>query len=234
MSKHALEGLIDSLESLIVRLQWKPKGTEWANYYDDTNYSDEGLKHKKEIVAGFLEKVSPNHAWDLGANLGMFSRIAASKGIETISFDVDPAAVEKNYIDCIAKDEKRVLPLLIDLTNPSPAIGWENRERMSLQERGPVEIVLALAFVHHLAISNNIPLKMMASFFCRICTWLIIEFIPKSDSQVQRLLRSREDIFSSYTQEAFEVEFSKLFRIRKSIRIKESERTLYLMEKHGK
>jgi hypothetical protein len=233
MSKRAFEGLIDSLESSIMRFQWKPKGTEWANYYDDTNYSEGGLKDKEEIVAEFLEKVSPDHAWDLGANQGMFSRIAASKGIETVSFDIDPAAVEKNYLDCIAKDEKRVLPLLIDLTNPSPAIGWENRERMSLYERGPVKIAIALALIHHLAISNNVPLRMIASFFCGICKWLIIEFVPKTDSQVQRLLASREDIFSSYTQEAFEVEFTNFFRIQKSMRIKESERTLYLMEKHG-
>jgi ribosomal protein L11 methylase PrmA len=233
ISRRAFEGLIDSLKSSISRLRWKPKGTEWADYYDDTNYSDEGLRHKKEIVADFLEKANPYSAWDFGANLGMFSRIAASRGIKTISFDIDPGAVEKNYLECIAKNEKDILPLLIDLTNPSPAIGWENRERMTLLERSPVEMVLALALVHHLAITNNVPIKMIASFLYEICRWLIIEFIPKNDSQVLRLLRSREDIFPNYSKEAFEFEFKQFFKIRNSVKIKGSERTLYLMEKLG-
>jgi hypothetical protein len=162
----------------------------------------------------------------------MFSRIASDKGIWTISFDLDPVAVEKNYIDCVKKGETNILPLLLDLTNPSPSIGWENQERMSLIERGPVDTTLLLALIHHLAISNNLPLNRCAEFLNNICKHsLIIEFVPKSDSQVQRLLSTRKDIFHEYTQSVFEVEFSKYFTIKDSVRIKNSERTLYLMVK---
>jgi hypothetical protein len=150
-----------------------------------------------------------------------------------VSFDIDPAAVEINYIECVRKGEFNILPLLLDLTNPSPSIGWENKERFSFLNRGPVDGGLALALVHHLVISNNLPLDKIADFFSRICNSLIIEFVPKSDSQVQRLLATREDIFPDYNQQVFEDEFSKYFTIQGSERIKDSERTLYLMAKGG-
>ena len=217
------------MESAVRKLQWRPQGTEWADYYEDTNYSVDALHQKKQLVTEFLDKTSPKTVWDLGANTGLFSRIASGMGIQTVSFDVDPACVERIYLECVKKGETNILPLLLDLTNPSPSIGWENQERMSLLERGPVDTVLALALIHHLAISNNLPLNMIADFFKKICHSLIIEFVPKSDSQVQRLLSTREDIFPNYTQQAFENEFGEHFLIQHSVKLKDSERTLYLM-----
>ena len=142
---------------------------------------------------------------------------------------MDPACVEINYLTAVSNGETNILPLVLDLTNPSPGIGWENKERMSFFERGHADTVFALALIHHLAISNNLPLDRIASFLKRICSSLIIEFVPKSDSNVQRLLATRMDIFPDYTKEAFEREFSKLFSIQTSVDIKNSERTLYLM-----
>ena len=101
---------------------------------------------------------------------------------------------------------------------------------MSLIQRGPADTVLALALLHHLAISNNVPLNLIAELLARICNSLIIEFVPKSDAQVQKLLSSREDVFEDYNQQRFEAEFEKYFAIRDHIRIRDSERTLYLME----
>ena len=231
MSRLSFLGLIDNLESAVRKLKWRPQGTEWANYYEDTNYSSDALSHKKEIVARFLEETAPKMVWDLGANIGLFSRIVSGKGIQTISFDIDPVAVEKNYLQCLRDGETNILPLLLDLTNPSPNIGWENEERMSILERGPADAVLALALVHHLAISNNLPLERIAEFFSRICIWLMVEFIPKSDSQVQRLLSTREDIFPDYTQRVFESEFQQYFTILNCVKIRDSERTMYFMER---
>jgi ribosomal protein L11 methylase PrmA len=219
------------LESAIGKLKWQAKGTEWVDYYKDTNYSEDALQHKKQIIAEFLNKLNPKNVWDLGGNVGIFSRIASDKGIPTISFDIDPAAIERNYLECVAKGETNILPLLVDLTNPSPGIGWVGNERMSLLERGPADTVLALALVHHLAISNNVPLGKIADFLSRICNSIIIEFVPKSDSQVQRLLATREDIFPDYTQSAFERVFGRYFAVLNSVRIKDSERILYLMQR---
>lgn len=231
MPRRSLVGIIESLNSGIKKLKWNPEGTEWANYYSDTNYSQTAFQQKKQIVTKFLEKIKPNSVWDLGANIGEFSRLASQMGINTISFDIDPAAVEKNYLECIEKKETKVLPLVLDLTNPSPNIGWSNDERKSLLERGPVDTILALALIHHLVISNNLPLTKIVEFFKTTCKNLIIEFIPKTDSQVQRLLSSREDIFEDYTLKKFEEEFIKDFVIKEKTKIGESGRIIYCMEK---
>ncbi len=231
MSRLGFLGLVDNLESAVKKLNWRPKGTAWAEYYEDTNYSERALQHKKQLVEGFLDEIGPDTVWDVGANMGLFSRLASDRGIRTISFDIDPAAVERNYLECVEKGEANILPLLLDLTNPSPSIGWENRERMSILERAPADTVLALAFIHHLAISNNLPLQRIAALLGRICHSLIIEFIPKDDSQVQRLLSSREDIFPDYTREVFESTFAEYFTMRGRAGIADTRRTLYLMQK---
>ncbi len=230
MNRQALTGLIESLEGAIKKLTWKPAGTEWGDYYENTNYTDSAFEHKKQLVKEWSVEKKPALVWDLGGNTGVFSREAASSGAFTVSFDIDPAAVEQNYRTAKTKKEQNILPLVLDLTNPSPALGWDNSERDSFGARGPADMALALAVIHHLAISNNVPLPQLANFFAARCKWLVIEFVPKSDSQVQKLLTSREDIFSHYTREDFEIAFSARFLIHKSESVRDSERTLYLME----
>jgi ribosomal protein L11 methylase PrmA len=232
-NKMALLGLVDSLEGAVKGLTWKPTGTEWATYYDATNYSDAAFEHKRELVGKFVERAQPKNVWDLGGNNGVFSRIAGDKGIFTLSCDIDPAAVEQNYRFVKEKKEENLLPLVVDLTNPSPALGWSNQERQSLEQRGPADMLLALAIIHHLAISNNVPLPQLADYFAGLGSWLVIEFVPKSDSQVQRLLASRKDIFTDYNQETFEAVFAENFILHESVAIRGSERRLYLMEKRA-
>lgn len=231
VNRNSFVGLMGSLRRAIGKLKWKPSGTEWAEYYDETNYSGASFEHKKELVSTYLDRISPRSLWDMGANNGLFSRLAAEKGVMTTSIDVDPACVELAYLDCLDRGEERILPLLVDFANPSPDMGWQNRERDSLFERGPAEAALALALVHHLAISNNVPLAMQAEFFAAACEHLIIEFVSKSDSQVQRLLLSREDVFDEYDRESFEAAFGELFDIEDSQDITESQRTMYLMKR---
>jgi len=229
VSRNALMGIIADLESAVRGLKWEPRDTEWAEYYDDTNYSDRGIGAKGKLVEEYLDAVEPGTVWDLGANTGRFSRIAASRGHSVISFDIDPAAVERNYLECVREGGDKILPLLLDLTNPTSGMGWGGRERMSLSDRGPADTVLALALIHHLAISNNLPLDMIAGFLSGVCGKLIVEFIPKEDSQVGRLLVCREDIFDEYTKDRFEEAFGRYFSIDRSEVIVDSKRTLYLM-----
>jgi hypothetical protein len=230
MSKQAMTGLIDSLDSTVRKLEWKPGGTEWGNYYDITNYSDAAFEHKQQLVREWSATVKPSLVWDLGANNGVFSRLAGESGAFVVSSDIDPAAVEQNYRRTKSEKSENLLPLLLDLTNPSPSIGWANQERDSFVARGPADMVLALALIHHLAISNNVPLPQLADFFASAGKWLVIEFVPKSDSQVQKLLISREDIFPQYTRPGFEEAFRGRFKICETVSVRESERVLYLME----
>jgi hypothetical protein len=229
-SLQAFRGLIQSLEKTVSNLHWDPGRTVWNTYYGEAgSYSDAGLEHKRALVEDFVRTVSPGSVWDLGANTGMFSRIASSHGASTVSFDVDPACVEANYRAAVSAGETGILPLVVDLANPSPSLGWANAERMSLLERGPVDLVLALALVHHLAIANNVPLPMLASFLHEACHWLVVEFVPKSDAKVQLLLASREDIFPGYTVEGFETAFQERFVLERREPVKDSDRILYLM-----
>jgi len=229
VSRRSMLGLISSLHGTVSGLHWRFPKTEWGEYYEDTNYSAAAMKHKAETVSAFLETIKPGVVWDIGANTGEFSRIAAEKGALTISSDVDPVAVEKNYGRTKEDNDSNILPLVVDLTNPSPAIGWANEERFSFTKRGPVDAALALALVHRLAISNNVPFDLIARFTSSMCRSLIVEFVPKSDSQVQRLLSTRKDVFAEYDREHFEPAFADYFVIEESVSIKESQRILYRM-----
>jgi len=231
VSKMGLQGIVEGLRKAVKKLNCHFGKTEWADYYDSTNYSETAFEEKKRIVEKYLKMVNPQSVWDLGSNTGEFSRIASGSGIPTVSFDIDPAAVDFNYCQVRDRQEKNLLPLILDLTNPSPGLGWSGRERDCLFKRGPADCIMALALVHHLAISNNVPLARVASFLAELGDFLIIEFVPKEDSQVQRLLSSREDIFTGYDQAGFESEFSGFFEIKESENIKDSKRTLYMMEK---
>ncbi len=226
VSTNALMGLIDNLYNYMSALKLKNISTEWGSYYSNTNYTADAFKFKTEIVEEMLKKSSGETLWDIGANEGHFSRIGLALRLKVLAFDKDPIAVEKNYLQVKEKNEF-LLPLCCDLTNPTPSLGWRNLERQGLIERGPADIVLALAVIHHLAISNNVPIEELAIFFHKICITLIIEFIPKSDSQVMRLLSSREDIFVNYNEVYFEKVFSQYFEILDKKLLNGSNRTLY-------
>ena len=138
--------------------------------------------------------------------------------------------MDASYRRVIAHREQGHFPLLLDLTNPSPAMGWAHRERLSLAERGPVDVVLALGLIHHLAISNNVPLSQVAAYFRTLTRRLVIEWVPKEDSQVRKLLATRPDIFPDYVQAKFEADFANQFRILQKVSVEGTCRTLYLME----
>ncbi len=231
LGKSALLNLLAGLEKTLNDLRWEPRGTEWGEYYSATNYSDRALKFKGETVGQFIEIARPSRVIDLGANDGLFSREASRRGIETVASDIDPAAVEKNYRVVKQMKEEKILPIVLDLTNPSGGIGWDDEERMSFFERGPFDLAMGLALIHHLAITNNVPLLAVARFFSRMGEWAILEFVPKSDSQVRRLLASRKDIFDTYTVEGFEEAFMSHFSLERKVPVPESDRILYLFRR---
>ena len=231
ISRNALTGIINNLVNTTKKLQWKQDNTEWGEYYTFTNYNDKSFAQKRKTIEQFINKVKPQNVWDLGANNGLFSRIASEKNIPTVAFDIDPIAVEANYIKTKEDKDELILPILMDLTNPSPALGWAHAERQSMEQRGPTDMIFSLALIHHLAISNNLPLEAVADYFARLGTYLVIEFVPKGDSQVNILLATREDIFPNYTEDGFEKAFKSRYSVVQKAKIKGSKRTLYLMKK---
>ncbi len=233
-TKNSLLGLIDNLEGAIKRTKWAPVGTQWADYYeeDKNNYKNESFKHKMELVEKYVKKTGAAKVWDIGANTGVFSKIAASLGADTVSFDIDYGALERNYQQIVKEEgNTKILPLFLDLATPTPAVGWENSERQSVFERGPADAVLALAVIHHLAITYKAPFLYQAQAFSKMGKFLIVEFVDREDSQVQLLVTNRDDILSEFTKENFEKAFQQYFKIKEETKIKGSKRTLYLMER---
>jgi len=231
LNKEGLINLVNSLKATTESLEVKTLKTEWSDYYQDTNYKKASFLKKQQMVAEFVGKVKPKMAVDLGANTGVFSQIAAKFGAYTISSDIDSMAVAKNF-DSLSKQEEKILPLVLDLTNPSAGIGWRNLERKSFLERCKSnDLVLALALVHHLAITNNLPFEYISDMFKALGKYLIVEFVPKEDSQVIRLLSQREDIFKEYNQKNFEKAFSQHFEVLDKKLIPGTKRSLYLMKR---
>lgn len=229
MSMNARKGLIDSLRTTVQKLAWKPEGTQWVDY-TTAHYSAEGFQAKQSIVTGWLADIAPGVLWDLGANTGEFSRLAPPGTKIILSLDGDHGSVEKNYRIVKQSEEENILPLVMDLTNPSSNLGWASQERSSLLARGPADCALALALLHHLVISNNLPFKKVAEFLARAGDMLIIEYVPKEDPQAQKLLVSREDIFEAYHQESFENQFRNYFEILERKALPDSQRFLYRMK----
>jgi len=225
--------LIDSLKNVVTKCQSPELVTEWGDYYEDTNYSSGSMETKEQLVAEMVDQyaVDGELIHDFGGNTGRFSRLIAKPGRYVISHDIDEKAVEQNYKINRRRSDDNVLALLLDLTNPAPAQGWAHEERESLAQRVDGGLILALALVHHLAIGNNVPLLEVAKFFRRMASTLIIEFIPKEDSQVQRLLASRKDIFSDYDKAKFEEAFTSYFEILNHQEIDGTLRTLYVMRR---
>lgn len=231
VSETGLRGLIDNLESSIRKLTYRRTETEWSNYYAANSYTDTATERKARLVAEFTGQVQPKMVWDLGANTGRYSRIAADRGADVVAFDIDWRCVEENYLQCRREGRSGILPLCLDLANPSSGLGWAHRERSSLADRGPVDLLLALALVHHLSIGNNVPFSLVADYFSRLAKAAVVEFVPKDDPQTRRLLESRKDIFGTYTREGFERAFGVHFDLVQAELLPDSNRVLYLMRR---
>lgn len=233
MSRRRLDALLESLESTVRRISWSPDDTPWAGYGDQTSYSSRALADKQRLVTEYLASVSVESVWDIGGNTGDFSRLAAARGVPVVSIDSDPGAVDLNYRRMAAAAEANLFPIVADITNPSPSLGWDNREIASLTARGPAGLVMGLALIHHVAIGNNTGFDRLARFFAALGPNLLIEFVPPDDPMVRGLVAMRNHEFPWYMQPEFESAFGRHFEIRRSDAIADSKRRLYLMTRRA-
>lgn len=233
-SKQKLFNLISSLETLISKLKLQTSQSTWSEYYEEAAKRDDYLDQKKQLIQNWISNFPDvKTAADLGANDGVFSKIIAEKNILTIATDFDPLCINHLYNDINKSEQPNILPLIIDLANPSPAIGVNNTERLSFISRTKVDLAIALAVIHHLAIGKNIPLEKIASFFSGLSNYLIVEFVPKEDEKIQFMLQSKKDIYFHYTEDHFRQSFSAYYTIREKKPIADSGRVLYFMTKNA-
>lgn len=232
LSKNSYKGILQQLRGWVQGL--KPKdfdNTVWGDYEETHSYAPAEETAKHEFVAEFCSKTQPEVLFDLGCNTGEYSETALSAGAErVIGFDFDQRALERAYARAKAKS-LNLLPLFLDGANPSPSQGWNGKERKSLLERSNADAVLALAFEHHLAIGRNVPLEQVVSWIVSIAPRGIIEFVPKSDPTVQRMLALREDIFVDYSADYFLSVLKSKAKIKESRTVSSSGRTLFWFER---
>jgi hypothetical protein len=227
LSNSSLLGLIHSLRRAVSRLQWSGKAEFWRDYQKFRPYQEKDLTRKKEYVQEVVRRIKPGTVWDLGGNVGEFSLIAAAEGAFVVSIDSDPSCTE--YLYQVRKKEPslgKVLPLTMNLANPSPGLGWDSRERVSLHDRGPADLVLVLALVHHLVLSSQVPLPLVAEWLSRISGYLLVEFVPPNDPMARRLLSSGT-LHHQYSRELFEESFRRFFDFTDKVQL-ENERILFL------
>jgi ribosomal protein L11 methylase PrmA len=232
LPRTSYRALLSRLRNWIEKLApHKTDNSTWQRYEDFRTYGTEELDAKRAFVGDFVAKTKPHQLWDVGCNTGEFSELALEAGAtEVIGFDYDQGALDLAFARGNDRDLK-FLPLFLDAANPSPSQGWAGEERKALADRGAPDALLALAFIHHLAIARNIPLPNVLQWLVGIAPRGVVEFVPKEDSTVQTMLKLREDIFPNYTQEHFIEALSCEARVVKESRITSSGRTLVWYER---
>ena len=226
LKPEAYLGILTSLRNAIAKLEAKTKRSTWDDYEQTQTYDERELADKCSFVESFVTAVKPGVLYDLGCNTGSYCMLAASAGAgHVIGYDYDPVSVDIAYHRLQGSDS--ILPLVMDATNPSPAMGWRQSERPGFNERIAADAFIALAFVHHLCIGRNIPIDGVVDWLATTAACGVVEFVPKEDPMVQVMLATREDIFGGYSKAHFEQSLHRRFTIRESSVVSKSGRTLY-------
>ena len=229
-SQTMLRALIDSLRRLITGLSYRPASSQWTRYADAHSYgADYG--EKERFVAEHTAAERPALVWDVGANTGAMARIAARSASLVIAVDSDHDAIELLYRKLRATDEpQNIVPLVMDLANPSPGQGWAGRERSAFDARRRPDMVLCLALIHHLRVSANIPLALLLEWLHSLQATVIIEFVERKDEMFQRLLANKDEQYPDYTAENFHGEVARRFTVCERLRLKDGLRELLLLK----
>ncbi len=229
MTKQVQILVIEHLEKLVASLPSPARASHWSGYAQEVPYSDTEHALKRDTIAAYCNRLQPKTIWDMGANSGEFSRIAADCGARVIALEGDHASTcaiyEANYAG--------IVPLWMDLLCPSPAGGWAHSEQQSLAERGRADMLFCLALGHHLAIAGNVPFARQADYFATLCDHAAVEFISPQDPNAARMLSQQPELKSHYTQDAFDAAFAAHFSVVDTQVIIPGKRTLTLFKRKG-
>jgi ribosomal protein L11 methylase PrmA len=213
------------LRALVERLEWQGDSVAWGDYTHTWSYSEDDAARKAEFVREAARAVEPRLVWDLGCNDGTYSKVCAAEGAYVVATDADHAVIDR-----LAREEnERILPLVVDLADPPPALGWRGAERKHLPQRGKPDLTLALALIHHLAITRNVPLAELLDWFAALEGALVVEFVDPADEMAQRLLAAkREGLHGDYNRDEFERLLAARFDVARSEELAGGRRVLYL------
>ena len=229
-----VNALVRAIKKVITQLHQSSSQRHWVEYSENRSYTSQEIEAKQKFVDKHLENIRPHSVWDLGCNTGEFSFIARKYSDLVIAADADPESVNHLYRHCRQNDISGILPLVLDVTNPTPGLGWNNLARQGFLNRGKPTIVLMLALLHHLCFTHNVPFAYVFDLLLVVeAKNVIIEFVPKSDPMVKKLLANREDVYPWYNLPAFETEAFKHFSLVDRHELPAGKRVLYCLKRHG-
>ncbi len=227
LSKDAIRHNVRRLRRLVERLKPNQTDSGWTVYEATHSYKESARRQKEEFVRRATVAVKPLLVWDLGANVGEFSRIAAESAGTVVAMDSDAATVDQMYCSLRVEHNGKILPLVVNVANPSPSQGWSGLERRSLPARGKPDLVLCLALAHHLRVSANVPVEALLAWLAGLQAALVIEFVSKDDAQTKRLLLNKDDTYDDYDRPFFERCLQRFFRIEETLELNGGTRVLY-------
>jgi hypothetical protein len=226
-NKALIKANVSRLDKIIRGLTWKRASSEWSDYANDNSYTGTDREIKMAFVRNVVLSRPWNLVWDLGCNIGVFSRIAAENACYVVAMDADQLSIERFYQVLKAEGNTSILPLVSNLADVSPNLGWRGLERKALTERGKPDLTLCLALIHHVVISANIPLMEFVDWLASLSTSLVIEFVTKEDPMVKTLLRNKQDNYADYETKYFEQCLDRAFEVAQRKMLASGTRILY-------
>lgn len=233
LPKEGFQFILKHLQNWVLSLSAPNQPSNWVNYTQTRSYEDQSVSQKIQFVAHCVAQARPQQLLDVGCNTGEFSLLALDAGAaHVVGLETDHQALSAAYAQAVEK-RANFLPIYQNITNPSPSQGWANEERDNIAQRVSADFVLALAILHHIVISGNVPLRRAIAYLTELAPRGVIEWVPKSDPMVQTLLRNRKDIFESYNEAALEQALTETGAQVCRKQTLENGRVLYLYEMNG-
>ncbi len=224
---------VTGLQRLIQKLRWNRQQSTWSHYVQQAAHVTVDQPVKSEFVRAVCQQQTPRTVWDLGCNLGHYSRIAAETS-QVLAMDADHLTIDHLYRQLQAEPSgsvaaSRITPLVMNIADPSPSLGWRHEERVCLEQRSQPDLVFCLALIHHLVIGNNLRLNDVLDWLRSLNAVIILEWVDRRDPMVIQLLRNRRDVFYDYEEDRFLSALQGRFRILRTSQLPSATRRLYLL-----
>lgn len=225
--KELVRANLKKVRKAVEAAEWDPPKSVWTAYRSQNTYEDADNQAKADFIRQVAGQREWKLAWDLGANDGFYSRIIAEQARYVLALDLDPSTVELLYRDLKREQNEQILPLVMNLTDPSPALGWRGLERKEWTERGKPELILALALLHHVSITGNVPVRQFVDWLASLGSQVVIEFMTREDPMVKRLLAAKRIEHEDYDRGFFERCVNEAFEIERTQELPSGTRILY-------
>jgi len=229
---------VRGLRQITERLSWQPGTSMWLDY--DT--TSEPVRRDAAAKEYFISEVCQSRSgpgkawktiWDLGCNQGRYSRLAAQHAETVLAIDSDHLTVDRLFLALNSERNRTITPMVCNLADPAPALGWRLQERRALEHRSKPELVFCLALIHHLVIGSNLLLADVIDWLASLQATVVLEYVDRADAQVQQLLANREDVFSDYNREVFRLQVDRAFVVVQEQSLAGGTRTLLWLQPKG-